>query len=190
MTTATARCYTTSVVVPSTVRAYFDTLRDFGTIKGVSTYANSGVTLYLSGDGDREHSLGARLRRLAQALGGAGLFPAFPTSGHWNPHGTLPGESYRWEFGDPVYAGDGQWSIVVPATDDLRHLLDTVSGLASYPDDYKGESILPVTYYPEDADDLRASDNAMREDLRSMEDDLEAWLGETVQFETPTLVTD
>lgn len=189
MTTASVYYYATSLLVPANVRTFFDTLREFGTIKAVTTHAvGGGVTLYLPDEGDGMDGLNQRLLRLAQSLGSKGLSPAWATSGHWNPHGTLPGESYRWAFDEPTYASEGEWDILVPITDDVRHLLDTVTGLASYDRDYKGESILPVAYYPDN--EGRATTKAMHDDLRSMEDDFEAWYGETVTFEPPTPVFD
>lgn len=184
-TTAVPRQYATSLPVPTIAREFFDTLREFGTIKGINT---GGVTLYLpGGDSTGEGSLGARILRLGQALGAKGIAPAFPVSGTTGPWGPPP--SYRWEFDDAVYAGDDQWSIVVPVTADLLHLLDTVSGLAGYDRDYKGEPVLPVTYYPEDPADIRGTVSMMCDDLRTMEDDLHAWFGETVRFEDPQPVT-
>lgn len=181
MTTATATVYATSLPMPSTVRTFFDTLREFGTITGLDARYN--VTVNLPGEDDGQGGLGLRLMHLKQALGAKSLTPAFATrlSGGFVASGI---HDYRWEFGEPVYAGDGEWSIVVPVTDDLRHVLDTVTGLAGFDRAYAGEPVLPVTYHIEDRD-LRAGEAVMVEDLRTIEDEIESYIGERVCFTDP-----
>lgn len=178
MSTATAAVYATSLPLPATVVAFFDTLREFGTIKGLDSRYD--VTLNLSSE-DARGSLGARILLLGQALGAVGLTPAFPTGPA--RYSTDIG-SYRWTFGEPVYAGDGEWSIVVPVIDDLRHVLDTVTGLAGFDRSYAGEPVLPVTYHVEDRDS-RTGEAVMVEDLRTIEDEIESFIGERVCFTTP-----
>jgi hypothetical protein len=179
MSPATATpVYSASLPMPTTVRGFFDTLREFGTVKGLD--GNYDVTLYLpSEDSGGGAALGARILRLGQALGTKGLAPAFPTgpSRYFTGGGT-----YGWVFGEPVYAGDGQWSIVVPTIDDLRCVLDSVTGLAGFDRSYAGEPVLPVTYHIETR---RSGERVMHEDLRTIEDEIESYIGERVCFTDP-----
>lgn len=181
MSTATADVYAASLPMPTTVRTFFDTLREFGTVKGLDAHYN--VTVNLPGDDEGQGSLGLRLMHLKQALGAKDLTPAFATrlSGGFVASGI---HDYRWDFGTPVYAGEGEWSIVVPVIDDLRHVLDTVTGLAGFDRAYAGEPVLPVTYYVEGRD-IRSGEAVMVEDLRTIEDEIESYIGERVCFTAP-----
>lgn len=166
MTTTTDTAYT--LVLPEPVRDFFTTLTEFGQVVRVREDAN-GVILRMSATGNQ--SLGARLLLLAQSLGEKGLTPAFPPYLGW---GYQP--STRWTFGDPTETAEGDWDIPVPITADLLHLLGVVSGLGSYPSDFTGGPVLPVTLYPENARDLT-------ETVHEIENELTAWFGVLVRLD-------
>lgn len=163
--------YTSTVTTPSTVVGFFATLAEFGTVIGAHPISRA-VTVYIHDEGTSE-SLGARILSLKQTLGERGFTPAFPTSvpGHWNP-------TYRWEFGEPTYAGEDRWAISIPATDDLLHLFDTLTGFAVAPDRYTGETPIEIRLSDYTGDEVFDVVADMREELH-------AWFGEPIKFSVP-----
>lgn len=157
--------------VPQIVQDFLSTLREFGSIAAISDNPKTSVTLHVHASTEDDAVVVGQ--RLAMALGAKLITPAFPNTPMGGGWAHTP--TYRWEFATPTYAGERQWTLMVPITSDLLHLFDTVTGIGSWDRSYLGQSELPVTIYGSDQDDLMS----VKADF---EHEMYSWFGEPVVF--------